>query len=89
MDLYSIRWKHSARKELKKLSKPIILKIIAVIEELSKEPLPKQCRKIIGTEHTYRIRIGDYRIIYSLESKQLLIEIIRVGHRKNIYKNLK
>ena len=85
---YKIEWKHSATKELKRLPKPVIPKIIAAVEGLPENPRPKGSRKIIGAEHTYRIRIGDYRIVYSIEYGRLTIEIIRVGHRKNVYKNL-
>ena len=88
MDFYKIEWKHSARKELKRLEKKIIPRIIEAVEALSKNPYPPGFRKITGAEHTYRIRIGEYRIVYSVESKRLIIEIIRVGHRKNVYKKL-
>ena len=88
MASYNIEWKHSAKKELKKLPRTTISKIITAVEELPKNLFPKGSRKIIGAEHTYRIRIGDYRIVYSVEFGKLVIEIIRVRHRKNVYKNL-
>ncbi len=84
--LYDVRWKHSARKELKKLPRETIPKIITTVEELSENPYPQGNKKIIGSEHTYRVRVGDYRIVYSVESGELVIEIIRVRHRKNVYK---
>ncbi|MCB2262712.1 MAG: type II toxin-antitoxin system RelE/ParE family toxin [Candidatus Thiosymbion ectosymbiont of Robbea hypermnestra] len=88
MASYSIEWKHSAKKELRKLPDYMIRKVILSIDGLSKNPIPKGSRKILGTEHTYRIRVGDYRIVYSLDSGKLVVEIIRVSHRKNVYKNL-
>ena len=85
---YSIEWKSSAKKELKRLSKKAINKIILAVEELRNNPHPVGSRKIIGTKHTYRKRIGDYRIVYSIESNYLVIEIVRVRHRKDVYRNI-
>ena len=86
MDLYKIEWKRSAIKELKKLDKTIIKRIINSVEALSENPQPKGCRKLKGAEFTYRLRLGKYRIIYSLQSSKLVIEIIKIGHRKEIYR---
>ncbi len=88
MGSYKIRWKSSARKELKKLPKDVILKVIDAVEDLVKNPYPTGCRKIIGAEITYRIRVGNYRILYSVEKNNLIILIIRVSHRRDVYKNL-
>ncbi|WP_456324618.1 type II toxin-antitoxin system RelE family toxin [Desulfonauticus submarinus] len=86
--MYKIEWKHSARKELKKIKKSDISKIIQAVENLSLNPYPPGTRKLHGCEQLYRIRIGKYRIVYSINNKILLIEIIRIGHRKNIYRKL-
>ena len=86
MALFEIRWKASAKKELKKIDKVEIKKIISEIEKLSLEPYPTNHKKILGTEHIFRIKIGNYRIIYSIENQQLIIEIIRVRHRKEAYR---
>jgi len=89
VDSYKIVWKSSAKKELKRLPKKIIGKILsAVIEALPNDLHPAGSKKIISTEHTYRQRVGDYRIVYSIESNCLVIEIIRVGHRKKIYRKI-
>ena len=87
MASYKIVWKQSAIKELRKLDKPAILKIIEAVEYLSKNPYPAGSRKLRAAEYTYRLRIGQYRIIYSIHSAMLIVEIIRIGHRKNMYKN--
>ncbi len=88
MALFNIEWKKSAVKELKKLDKSTIKRIISAVENLSKEPNPKGCKKLKGTEFTYRLRVGSYRIIYSIQTAKLIIEIIKVRHRKEVYKNL-
>jgi mRNA interferase RelE/StbE len=83
---YKIQWKKSAKKELKKINKKDILKILSQVESLSKNPKPANSKKLLSTERTYRIRVGNYRVLYSVYQNQLIIEIIRVGHRQNIYK---
>lgn len=88
MGLYKIIWKNSARNELIKLKKEVIPKILKLVEGLATNPFPPGIRKISGSRHTYRIKVGDYRILYNILSSALVIEIIRIGHRKNIYKNL-
>lgn len=65
-----------------------ILKVLAIVERLAEKPFPLKCRKLSGSESTYRIRSGHYRIVYSVLSSQLTVEIQRVGHRKDIYKKL-
>jgi mRNA interferase RelE/StbE len=86
MDLYRIEWKPSAVQELKNLPRQIVGRIVNAVEQLSTEPYPTGVRKLVGSEHSYRIRVGDYRIIYSVMASALIIEIIRVGHRRNVYR---
>jgi len=87
MESFSIKWKSSAKKELKKIDRTEISKIFSEIEKLSQEPYPTNHKKLLGTEHIYRIRVGNYRIIYSVINDELVIEVIRVRHRKEVYKN--
>ncbi len=86
MASYNIVWKQSAEKELKKLNKSAIPKILQVVESLASVPHPAGSRKLHGSEHLFRIRMGDYRVVYSVENRLLIIEIIRVGHRKDVYR---
>ncbi len=86
MGSYKIEWKQSARKELRKLGRKIILRVLKAIETLSDNPCPRGSRKLHGTEYTYRLREGDYRIIYSVYSDIVTIEIVKIGHRKDIYR---
>jgi mRNA interferase RelE/StbE len=86
MVFYRIEWKQSAVEELKGLNKSVIPKIIKAVENLSVNPYPTGCRKLRAAEYTYRLRIGQYRIIYSIYSEILVIEIVRIGHRKSIYR---
>lgn len=84
---FNIKWKSSAKKELKKIDRTEIPKILSEVEKLSKDPYPSNHKKLLGTEHIYRIKIGNYRVIYFIENDELIIEIIRVRHRKEVYRN--
>lgn len=83
---YKIVWKESALKELLKIDKVFIPKIINAVESLSSNPRPRKVKKLFNSENAYRVRIGSYRIIYTVSSTNLLIEIIRVAHRKDAYR---
>ncbi len=86
MASFKIKWKQSARKELKKLQKKTISRILHAIETLPANPHPPGSRKLHGAEYTYRLRAGDYRIIYSVYSDIVTIEIVKIGHRREVYK---
>lgn len=72
-------------KELSKIDHQIALKIRNSIRSLAKDPRPKGVKKLKGSDQTYRIRVGDYRIIYEIYDSKVLILIVNVGHRKNVY----
>lgn len=82
---YSIEFSSSAKKDLKKISSVHLIKILSEIEKLQIDPRPANCKKLKNSK-SYRIRAGDYRIIYDIEDKKLLILVIKIGHRKDIYK---
>ncbi len=85
MSDYHITFTQSARKELERLETKFVKKIFPRIEQLSENPRPKGCRKLQGKENLWRLRVGDYRIIYSTDDKEKLIDIIRIRHRKESY----
>ena len=86
MATYQIEWKTSALRELKRIDRQVIPRIITAIENLKETPFPDGCRKLKGSEHTYRIRVGDYRVIYTLQEEKILLTIIRIRHRKEVYR---
>ena len=86
MGTYKIEWKRSAIKELEKLPRPMISKIVSAVDSLSTNPYPEGFRKLAGAESSYRIRIGDYRVLYNIVKNRLIVEIIRVRHRKDVYR---
>jgi len=86
MGIYQIDWKSSALRELKRIDRQIVPRIITTVESLSSNPFPSGVKKLHGSESTYRIRVGNYRIIYEVYPNHLIVEIIRVRHRKNVYR---
>ncbi len=68
------------------LSDSLLLRINESILQLAENPRPSDCKKLKGFKDLYRIRIGSFRIVYSLQDKILTIEILRVADRKDIYK---
>ena len=82
---YEVKLKTSAIKQLKKLDKKQAERILIKIYLLGDNPYPNGAEQLTG-QKAFRIRVGDYRIIYEVRNKQLLIQVIRVGHRKDVYK---
>lgn len=82
---YKIIIKSSAAKELKRLPKTDVRRIASKIQALSQEPRPKGCEKLSAQER-YRIRQGDYRIIYSIEDDQLIVYVVKIAQRGSVYK---
>ncbi|NOX84390.1 MAG: type II toxin-antitoxin system RelE/ParE family toxin [Chlorobi bacterium] len=85
MAIYKIQIKPSAKKELFKLPGKDLKKVVLKIKSLSKNPRPSGCEKLSG-EEKYRVRQGNYRIVYLIDDKQLTIIVIKIGHRKDVYK---
>jgi len=88
MSTYNIEWKNSATKELTSIPKEYSAKIFNDITELKENPRPDGCRKLTGSDNLYRIKINQYRVVYSIDDDVLTILIIRIAHRKDVYKNL-
>jgi|AntAceMinimDraft_16_1070373.scaffolds.fasta_scaffold48977_2 mRNA interferase RelE/StbE len=86
--MYRVFYKKSAIKDLRKLSKTEELKIRRIISDLEKNPRPNRCKKIKKYKDIYRIRTGNYRIIYSIVYDILTVEIFKIAQRKDVYKNL-
>lgn len=86
MGKYRILLKKSAAEELEKIQKKDLLKIIDRIQKLALNPRPQRCQKLSSLER-YRIRQGNCRIIYSVSDKDFEIHIIKIGHRREVYKN--
>jgi len=84
--MYEIIIERNAEKELNELNNPIFDRIADSILSLSEIQRPEGCRKLKGLANDWRIRVGDYRIIYEIDDKEKLIKIMKVRHRKDVYK---
>jgi mRNA interferase RelE/StbE len=85
---YRLDYKNSVKKELRKITKIDRVAIVGKIQLLTKNPKPEGSAKLKGSRDLFRIRHGDYRVIYKIKDDVLIILIIRIGHRRDIYKNL-
>lgn len=83
---FKIVFRKSAEKQLLKLPKEVGCDILSQIKLLTEEPIPVGSRKMKGFDNVFRLRVRNYRIIYRLEKGELTIEVIKIGHRQNIYK---
>jgi mRNA interferase RelE/StbE len=85
MAVYKIYFKASVEKDFRKIPTSDVKKILQRIEGLTAEPRPTDCEKLTEQEQ-YRIRQGRYRIVYSIQDNELTIWIVKIGHRKDIYR---
>ena len=86
MASYRLEWRRSATKDLRHIAAVDLPRIVAAVEALADNPFPPGCTKLSGSERSYRIRLGDYRILYDVFSGRLLIEVVKIGHRKDVYR---
>ncbi len=82
---YSIEILRTAQKQLLKIEQTQQQRIIDAIRELAADPRPSDCKKLSGRP-AYRIRIGSLRVIYEVHDKQLLVVVVTIGDRKNVYR---
>lgn len=81
---WTIHFHRDFEKELRQLPKPAVRRIFTVLEELVNDPLPPGSGKIKGLA-LWKVRIGPYRVVYSIDEEQRIISLYRVGHRKDVY----
>lgn len=78
--------RRQALKELERLPQKTNQQITKAIDKLSDDPRPQGCKKLKGeAEYMWRIRVGDYRVLYTIEDQIRIVEVKKVGHRKDIY----
>jgi mRNA interferase RelE/StbE len=86
MARFELEFAASIRKDLIKIHKKEVTKILSEIQKLAEDPRPIASKKLIN-EELYRIRIGNYRVIYEIIDERLIVHVVKVGHRKDVYKN--
>ena len=86
MKHYTIQYTRPAREELEALSVEIQNRIVAAIDSLTENPRPRGSKKLKGGTNEYRIRVGNYRVIYEIDDKTVVVLIVRIAHRKDAYR---
>jgi mRNA interferase RelE/StbE len=82
---YRVELTRAAKKELDILPRKTIDRILPALRELRVDPRPRGCKKLAGMKNTFRIRVGDYRVVYEVHEDSVLVMVIRVRHRKDAY----
>ena len=86
MEFYKVDFAKSVRKDFKKIPKTEVSRILDAINESSKNPRSSKSKKLKG-EKLYRIRVGNYRVVYDIQDKLMLVFVVKLGHRSDIDRN--
>lgn len=86
MAKYGLKVINKAYRELSRVHPDMGKKILKAIESLASEPRPRQSHKLAQSENSYRLRVGDYRILYQIDDEIQLIIVFKVGHRRDVYR---
>ena len=84
--MYEVYVEKTAETDLKRLPTTTFHRIITEIRALAEDPRPSGCRKLAGSKNDWRIRIGDYRVLYEIDEKTKAVRIMRVRHRREAYR---
>ncbi len=85
MGKYSVAVKPAARKELEALPDPVLARVVWKLESLADAPRPAGCKKLKGYKDQWRIRIGDWRVVYIIDETVKLVSVVRIAHRRKVY----
>ena len=84
--MYRVRTSPDADKQLAKLDGSVRVRVAQKIDQLAENPRPQGCKKLKGDDNLWRVRVGDYRIVFSIHDDVLLVLIIRIAHRREVYR---
>ena len=84
--MYRVFLERAAEKDLKSLPSRLHNRIIDALQKLTREPRPRSCRKLTGGDNDWRIRVGEYRIVYEIDDTAKIIRVNRVRHRREVYR---
>jgi mRNA interferase RelE/StbE len=85
---YAVQYDPRAAKELAKLDRSIARRIVAALNALGEQRRPPGARPLVGYPGLWRVRIGDYRVVYAIKDAELVVLALRIAHRSNVYRNL-
>ena len=86
MASYRVEVSATAERQIRKLPRPDQVRVLRVILALSRDPRPPGCRKLTGFGDAFRVRIGRYRVVYAIEDRRLVVIVLKVGDRKDVYR---
>jgi mRNA interferase RelE/StbE len=86
---YRIEVSPAAARQLKKIDRRVLPQIAEKIDSLAGEPRPRGCEKLSGYDDLYRLRVGDYRIVYGVEDRSVVVAVLRVGNRSEVYQRIR
>jgi mRNA interferase RelE/StbE len=86
MASYRVEIARSAAKDLRRIDRKWLPRIVATIETLASDPRPSGCKKLVGSDHNYRLRIGDYPVVYDIHDDTLIVLVVRSRHRRDGYR---
>jgi mRNA interferase RelE/StbE len=86
MASYRIEVSATAERQIRRLPRVDQIRVVRVIQALSADPRPLGCRKLSGHDDVFRVRIGRFRVLYSIEDRRLIIIVLKVGDRKDVYR---
>ena len=86
--MYKVELKRDAEKFYRRQNRKIQIQLSDALRKLAADPRPKQAKRLVGMDELYRIRCGDYRIVYIIEDNKLIILVVRIAHRKDVYRGL-
>ena len=85
--MYRVLLRPPAQRFLRKLrDTSLTARLVAAMRDLASQPRPPGCDKLVGPEDLYRIRVGDYRIVYQVRDEVLLVLVVKIGHRREVYR---
>jgi mRNA interferase RelE/StbE len=86
---YGIEVSPAAARQLKKIDRGALPQIVEKIDSLAHDPRPHGCEKLTGYDDLYRVRVGDYRIVYAVEDRLVLVVVLKVGDRAEVYQRIR
>ena len=85
---YAVRYDPKALEELSRLDMPAARRIVRAVDGMSVDPRPSGARPLVGYPELWRIRVGDYRVVYTVKDAEFVVLVLRVAHRSSVYRNL-
>jgi len=87
-EAYDVAWQPKALKSLRRIDNPDRVRLIRASQALAYDPFPSSCRRVVGPDDIYRIRVGAYRLLYTVEKERLVVLVLTVGHRRDMYRQI-